>query len=236
MAYQIAVYQPPAYLTIQSTAQVVTTGVKVLVYGLAGSGKTRLQATAPGILILSAEQGLLSLKQFNLPYIMVKTIDDLKWVYQQVSGNPQWSWVQSIGLDSVSEIAETLLNNLIATNKDPRKAYGEMAQEVLNLLRMFRDIPGKNIVFIAKQGRVKDDQTGGFLNGPLMPGQQLDQHIPYMFDEVFQLCTFKDTEGKPFGALRTRRDNQNEAKDRSGMLDEWERPDLGLIFNKIKGN
>lgn len=228
-------WQPPAYLVIRGTGDIANNGIKVMVYGLAGAGKTRLLGTAPGVLILSAENGLLSLKVHNLPFIEVKTIQDLQYVYHQILTNPQWAWVQTVALDSISEIAETLLQALMASNANKQRAYGEMAQEVLNQLRTFRDIPGRNVVFIAKQGRVKDEQTGGMLYGPLMPGQQLDQHMPYMFDEVFQLCTFTGQDGKPYGALRTRRDNQNEAKDRSGLLDEWERPDLTAIFNKIKG-
>jgi hypothetical protein len=231
LAYQV--WQPPSYLQIQDTSLIANNGVKVMVYGLAGSGKTRLLATAPGVLILSAEQGLLSLKQFRLPYIMVKTIKDLEWVYNQIMTNPQWAWVKTVALDSVSEIAETALQALLAAETNGQRAYGDMAQDVLSIMRKFRDMPGKNIVFIAKQGRVKDELTGGFLNGPLMPGRVLDQHMPYMFDEVFQLCTFNDGEGKPYGAIRTRRDNANEAKDRSGRLDNWERPDLTAIFNKI---
>ena len=48
-------------------------GVKVLVYGAPGAGKTRLCATAPKPFILSAESGLLSLRKEKLPYQVLST-------------------------------------------------------------------------------------------------------------------------------------------------------------------
>jgi hypothetical protein len=226
-------YQAPSQYQIQNTRDVKThNGIKVMVYGLAGSGKTRLLATAPKPIIVSAEQGLLSLSNQDVPFIQIKqgpnekpALEQLKEIRMQIYNDKRF-WTAC--LDSASEIAEVCLRDMMARNKDPRKAYGDMAQEVLAEVRMWRDFPQRHIVFIMKQGRIKDEQTGGILNGPLMPGNQLDQHMPYMFDELFQLVTMGGNSG-----LRTRRDNLNEAKDRSGKLDEWERPDLTYIFNKI---
>lgn len=223
-------YTPPPQLQIFNTADVATdNGIKAMIYGLAGSGKTRLCATAPNPIILSAEQGLLSLRGQNVPYIKIKSLAELTAARLMLMNDRRF-W--TVCLDSASEIAEVCLREAIASNKDPRKAYGEMAQDVLNEVRAFRDFPQRHVVFIMKQGRVKDEQTGGVLNGPLMPGQQLDQHMPYMFDECFQLVTINNN-GNIQSALRTQRDNVNEAKDRSGRLDMWEPPNLTHIFNKI---
>jgi hypothetical protein len=219
-------YQAPPQLQIQNTRDVKTNnGIKCMVYGLAGTGKTRLCATAPRPIILSAENGLLSLSNQDVPFIKIGSLAELQAARMLVYSDRRF-WTAC--LDSASEIAEVCLRDLQAKNKDPRKAYGDMAQEVLAEVRMWRDFPQRHVVFIMKQGRMKDEQTGGILNGPLMPGQQLDQHMPYMFDECFQLVTMGGNSG-----LRTRRDNLNEAKDRSGKLDEWERPDLSYIFAKI---
>lgn len=224
-------YTPPPQLQIRNTHDIGTdNGIKVMVYGLAGSGKTRLCATAPHPIILSAEQGLLSLRHLNIPYILIKSVAELKAAREMLMNDRRF-W--TICLDSASEIAEVCLQEQLSGNKDGRKAYGEMAQTVLNEVRAFRDLPQRHVVFIMKQGRVKDELTGGFLNGPLMPGQQLDQHMPYMFDECFQLVASVGQDGRQYGALRTQRDHMNEAKDRSGALDLWEPPDLTHIFRKI---
>ena len=50
--------------------------VKALVYGDAGAGKTKLCATAPTPVILSAESGLLSLADYEIPVIDISTAQD----------------------------------------------------------------------------------------------------------------------------------------------------------------
>jgi len=223
-------YQPPPQIVIQSTRDVGTTnGVKMMVYGPAGSGKTRLCATAPRPIILSAENGLLSLNDQNIPFIRITSLEQLIATRQYLLNDKRFF---TCCLDSASDIAERCLKERMSSNKDPRKGYGEMAQEVLNEVREWRDFPQRHVLFIMKEGKVKDESTGGFLKGPLMPGQQLDQHMPYMFDECFQLVTVNQN-GNIQSALRTQRDHQNEAKDRSGRLDYWEPPNLTHIINKI---
>lgn len=221
-------------ITLISTAQLSSGhGVKVCVYGRAGVGKTVLCSTAPAPVILSAESGLLSLRHFNLPAIQIHNIWDLQEAYRWTMGSQEAQQFATICLDSISEIAETILGEEKGKVKDPRKAYGETQDQMLALLRNFRDMPGRNVYFTAKQARTKDEATGAFVNTAMMPGQQLPQAIPYFFDELFQLVVGKDNQGQEFRALRTRPDNNNDAKDRSGTLNEWEPADLGYIFNRI---
>lgn len=218
---------------IRDTANFAVNGCKCLVYGGAGVGKTRLMRTAPSPLVLSAESGILSLRKEHMPYISIATYADLEASYQHIAFNPQFAQFLTIGIDSASEIAETILADEMTKNKDPRKAYGEMATRMMNLLRQFRDLPGRNVVFTAKMGRLTDQTTGGIMWGPMMPGQQLDQQVPYMFDEVFHLGLHRGQDGVNYPWLRTQADNQYTAKDRSGALQPWEAPDLTAIFQKI---
>ena len=51
--------------------------VKCLVYSEAGVGKTILNRTAPNNIVLSAESGLLSLQNDNVPYIEINSIIDV---------------------------------------------------------------------------------------------------------------------------------------------------------------
>jgi hypothetical protein len=221
-------------ITIISTATISQShGVKVCVYGRSGTGKTRLCATAPAPVILSAENGLLSLRQYNLPAIQINNYFDLQEAYNWAMQSHEARQFHTICLDSVSEIAETILGEEKKGVKDPRKAYGATQDQVLALLRNFRDMPYKHVYFVAKQWKVKDEGSGLLFNSAAMPGQQLPQHIPYFFDELFQLVIGKDNQGQSFRALRTQPDPQNDAKDRSGVLNEWEPADLSYIFNKI---
>jgi hypothetical protein len=210
-----------------------TTAIKCLVYGQAGIGKTRLMRTAPQPLILSAEGGLLSLRKENLPFLEIKDMNTFFGVFQWLYAAQDNYAYRTIGIDSASEIAETILAAELKNTKDPRKAYGELVNQMMAALRAYRDLPYRHVVFTAKMAHVKDQNTGGLLWGPSMPGQQLDQQVPYLFDEMFHLGAYRDAQGQDFTALRTRPDNQYQAKDRSGALDAWEQPDLNAIFDKI---
>lgn len=208
-------------------------GVKILVYGQAGAGKTRLCATAPNPVIISAESGLLSLREFDLPVIEVSTIADVHEAYKFLAESEEGSQFASVCLDSISEIAEVVLAAEKKATRDPRQAYGALQEQMAELLRAFRDLPGRNVYMSAKIERSKDETTGAMLYAPSMPGQRLGQSLPYLFDEVFALRVEKDTEGRPTRWLQTQADFQYAAKDRSGALDAFEAPDLGAVINKI---
>ena len=215
---------------ITNTKDVHMCKIKVLVHGPSGSGKTRLCGTTGGkAIILSAESGLLSLAGMDLDVWEIKNIDDLKEAYTFLKSDVTYDWVC---IDSISEIAEVVLNAEKKLTKDPRKAYMEMGDQMTALVRAFRDLP-KNVYMAAKQDKTKDEMTGGFIYGPSAPGQKLAASLPYFFDFVLVLQNWKDAEGKMQSALQTQRDAQYDAKDRSGLLDMVEPPSLQHIYNKI---
>ena len=217
-----------------STKDYAANGIKILVHGQAGIGKTCLCASLPDPVILSAESGLLSLSGLDLPAIEIRTIDDLSEAYQWIAESDEAKQYKSICLDSISEIAEVVLTNEKGKEKDPRKVYGNLQDIMSDLMRAFRDLPGRNVYFSAKQERVQDE-NGRILFGPSMPGQKLAQQIPYLFDEVFSYQMVRDENNVPKRVLLTQPDGISVAKDRSGRLDLWEEPDLGKIISKIRG-
>ncbi len=207
-------------------------GVKILVYGRAGVGKTRLCSTAPSPVILSAESGLLSLAHVEIPVVLINTVQDLTEVYNWLLSSSEAKQFQTVCLDSLSDIAETVLANAKLLVKDPRQAYGELMDKMMMTVKAFRDLPGKHVYMAAKLEPVKD-AVGVIRNMPAMPGTKLGPSLPYLFDEVFKLDIGKDTEGNPFRYLQTAPDMQSEAKDRSGRLEMYEAPDLTHIINKV---
>lgn len=225
--------------TIRSTQGFGTAnGVKILVYGKAGMGKTTLCATCPSPIILSAEGGLLALARWNLPYIEIKTLGELRDAYGWARSSAEAKQFQTICLDSISEIAEVVLS--VAKSPKPgakvdgRQAYGSMIDDMTKVVREFRDLPGYHVYMSCKQERIKDEATGVVLNGPSMPGNKLGQAMPYFPDEVFQL-DFEGFHPQQYRVLRTQPDMLNDAKDRSGVLQPIEEPHLGKIINKITG-
>ena len=207
------------------------TGIKVLVYGPAGAGKTRLISTTGDLdntLILSAEAGLLSLREHSIDVFQVTNLDAMREAYGHLkTGNHHYKW---ICIDSISEIAEVCLAEEKARSTDGRKAYGELADTMFKLIRGFRNLP-VNVYMSAKQTRYEVD--GGLVYAPLLPGRQLKDGIPYLFDEVFALRCQRGEENNVRRFLQTDNDGFYDAKDRSGALEMVEPPNLEHIRNKI---
>jgi len=233
-----------------TTGQVTANnGIKLLVYATSGIGKTVLCATAPAPVVLSAESGLLSLTRknierifgvntpgitYDIPVMKINTIEDLQEAYLLCRDNPQMKQFKTLCLDSITEIAEQVLNNAKRTNKDPRQAYGVLIEKMQTIIRDFRDLPGYNVYMAAKAEPMKDELTGIVKTGPAMPGSKLGHQLPYFFDEVLRLAVGKDPKTQQtYRYLQTQPDLQYEAKDRSGALDQMEMPHLTHIFNKI---
>lgn len=214
-----------------------TNGIKLCVYGQAGAGKTVLCATT-GVpdktLIISAEAGLLSLKDTDIPVVEVKTIEDLQDVYKWLTEDPQGLSFEWVCLDSISEIAEVVLNAAKKATKDPRQAYGELQEKMEDLIRAFRDLP-RNVYFSAKMESYQDE-AGVVRYQPMLPGKRLPAGLAYFFDEVFFLRVDKDESGQPIRYLQTQPDMKYHAKDRSGELSVTEWADLSAIAQKIRGD
>lgn len=217
-------------IALKRTGGLSAHGVKLLVYGQAGAGKTTLIKTLPNPVVLSAEGGLLSIADADLPFIEISDMQTLREAY---------SWVleseyKSVALDSISEIAEVVLNAEKKATKDPRQAYGAMQEQMADIIRAFRDLPGRHVLMTAKLEKTQDEM-GRVLYSPSMPGNKTGQALPYFFDEVLALRVEKDGEGNTQRALMCDSDGLWLAKDRSGKLSSWEAPDLSEIIAKIGG-
>lgn len=220
------------FTTTRKSAQ--ERGINVMVYSKSGVGKTTLAATAKDNIILSSENGLLSLGDHDIPAIEITKFADIKESYEWVASSKEAAQFQTVTLDSITDIGEMVITYYKGLYKDPRQAYGELVIKVHDTIKKFLDLSSKNIYMIAKEARFKDEVTGGFFYGPAMPGQRLPQDLPYLYDEVFHLEIGMTDSGKKYRFLRTQPDDQYDAKDRSGALDEVERPHLDHVFNKIK--
>jgi phage nucleotide-binding protein len=219
-------------INLKRTSALARDGVKILIYGQAGAGKTSLIPTLPSPIVLSAEAGLLSIAGADVPYIEIGSIQDLQEALEWLTGSSEAAAFQSVALDSISEIAEVVLTDEKRVAKDPRQAYGAMQDAMAGIIRAFRDLPGKHVYMSAKLDK-SQDETGRILYAPSMPGNKTGQQLPYFFDEVLALRVEKDAEGVPQRALMCDGDGLWLAKDRSGRLDAWEAPDLGAVIQKI---
>lgn len=221
-------------MQIQSTQSATLQGIKGLVYAKAGMGKTYLATTCQAPFVIATEPGLLSLRKHNIPYVYCSTIAELLAVADWIAGSAEARQFRTYFVDSLSEVLELLLaaERLRVGQKEPRKAYNELAMQALELIRRFRDIPGPNIMFLAKEEYSQDD-TGALMFRPKFPGRAVGIEAPYFFDEVWQIFLYRAQDGKEHRAFRCHPTNQHEAKDRSGALEPIEPAHLETVFDKI---
>lgn len=220
-------------MEIKSTQAVSANYLKMVVYGEAGAGKTRLIPTLPSPFILSAEGGLLSIREHNLPYVEIESMAAMTEAFQWIRGSQEAQGFASICIDSLSEISEICLNEELEQNKDPRKAYGKMADRVLGMLRRFRGLQ-KHVYFTAKMGQIQDGEAG-LVRGPILPGKIMTREIPYLFDMLMAYRVNQTIDGATQRWLQTQPDGVWFAKDRSGALQPAISPDLGAIIQSVLG-
>ena len=230
-------------IVFKKLADVVNDGrIKALVFGGAGSGKTTLIATLPGRgIVISAEAGLLALRRLveagevrgNVDVVEVRTIADVREVYVAAKAAVAAGELDWLAVDSVSEVAEAVLAAEKGNNKDPRKAYGELQDQMIALVKSFRDL-ATDVYLICKSEQWKPDEEAPAVIRPMLPGSKLGNALPYLVDEVFYLSVHKDAEGNPLRLLQTAAGTKVDAKDRSGKLDPLEPADLGAILAKIR--
>lgn len=223
-------------IKVQRTSEIEFHGVKCIIFGGAGVGKTRSIATAPKPIIISAEEGLLSLMDVDVPFIEVNSLEELDEAYNMLKKDAGQTY-KTIGLDSLSEIAEVLIAKELPKHKDGRQAYAALAQAMIPMLKKFRNLKNVNTVFSCKKIDIKDDDSGAISTELLLPGNVLAYQVPYLVDELFYMDI--DKKGIPF--FQTKPSRKVFAKDRSGALDpagEFAKdadsvPDMTAIFDKI---
>lgn len=137
----------------------------------------------------------------------------------------------TLGIDSVSQMAEIILNDELKINKDGRKAYGEMSRKIMDWINKLYFFPQKHLYLICKQTTVEEATVQK--RRPYFPGQDLNVKVPHLFDEILHLGlhNIPGVVGAQ-KAFCTAEQFDLLARDRSGNLAAYEPPDLTALFNK----
>lgn len=227
---------------VQQCSQLVHRfGVKAIIYGGPGTGKTPMLTTIPNSIIAFTEPGLLSIRKHTGAGVMTTNYKEIRDFWMWAIQSREAQQFQTKCSDSVSQMAEIILQEEFArqavggkgNNQDPRNAYGEMAKKMMELMNWIYYAPNFNAALIAKEGDV--EFAGESKARPYFPGKDLNIRIPHLFDSVWRVETLKISTG-PFQAgarvVRTRENFAAFARDRSGNLNELEQCDLSMLFSK----
>lgn len=208
-------------------------GVKCLAHGAPGTGKTPLIKTAPRPVILLSEPGAMSLRDaHNIPAYPGYTRAAITEFFQWFFGSHEASNFDTLVCDSISQIAEIVLADELPKNKDPRKAYGNMSQQVMQWVNGMYFMPQKHAYLISKQ--IVAEVGGAKVSKYFFPGQDLNVKIPHLYDEILCVGLFMipGAGANPVRAIQCHPSYDVIARDRSGKLAQYEPPDLTALFRK----
>lgn len=221
-----------------------TFGVKALVYGDPGTGKTPIINTAPRPVLCATEPGLRSMTGSNVPtweaYTAARAHEFFDWLFQ----SNEAAYFDTVCIDSVSQFAEAQLTLELSRNAHGKKAFGEMATAVHKQLSGIYYMKNKHVYLIAKKsnyeqttvsapaypGAVPMQNTTRYAR-PYFPGQDLNIKVPHLYDEILHAEKVQHN-GQTYPAFRTRGNDLCLARDRSGKLAEFEQMHLGNLFAK----
>lgn len=215
---------------IKKADETLSHGLKVLLYGSSGVGKTTMIGTLPGkTLLLNAENGVLVLKDCpnakNIDIIDVKTVPDIVSVYQSLLSG-ELSGYDNIVLDSLSEIGEAMFTQIELdpnVNKEYGGLYTTFRSRMVELIKAFRDLKGYNVVLIALADQV--DLNGIIKMMPSLPHKKTQASIMALFDE----CLYLETSSDGTRHVRTTETNMFMAKSRMKIEDN----NTDLDFSKL---
>jgi len=118
---------------------------------------------------------------------------------------------------------------------DTRGAYGLHGREMLAWLSQLQHARNRNVVFVGILDQ-KEDDYGRVQWVPQIEGSKVGRELPGIVDEVITYQEIQTEDGAKFRGLICTSPNAwgYPAKDRSGRLDQIEKPHLGELFDKIK--
>lgn len=211
-------------------------GVKSLIYGPPGGGKTPIINTCPRPVMLACEAGLLSMRNSMVPTWRAFTGDSIDEFFKWLFSSNEAKNFDTVAIDSSTEMAQIYLQELengkskLGNKVHGLAAYGMMAKKVLEHLNMLYFTEGKHAYVIAKQQILIENNL--LIKKPYFPGIILNSEMPHKYDQILQLDIHNVPGIGPTRAFRCVGTIDVMARDRTGQLAEFEFPDFGQLVKK----
>ena len=214
-----------------------------LVLGPAGIGKTSLLRTIPEgekVLVLSAESGLLSLRDLvhsrQVEGFEIGSFAEMKEAYQYCISpeGKNFGWIFIDSLTEISSRCVEAMQSKYPSKSDSFPMWGEYNQLMTAIIKGFRDLQTHSVVFTGLVSVDKDESNRRFI-GPSISGSSLKERLTSYFDEVLLMESRTTEDGTEYRCFLTQPIERSCAKDRSGKLSPIEQPNLAAIKTKILG-
>jgi len=228
--------------------------INALIYGEAGTGKTRSAITLPGkTVIISAESGLKTLRGYEIEVWKVESWVDFDTAINTLiegKGTEEYAY-DNVFVDSLTEVTKICGDYILNERKDiyaARKTntktmfhdqrsiedWGVIKGRMDRMCRAFRDLP-YNVFFTALKHDIKEEKTGITKSVPLVSPGSLAEDLPGIFDHVILAKADMDpSTKKPVFWWEHAQTEKQMGKDRSNNLEWKTEPNWQLIFDAYK--
>lgn len=209
----------------------------MLVYGVGGIGKTTFASTFPKPLLLDFENGAKYFKQRGIDLDVVKvdtwfTNDDKKELAKLMEN------YDTLIFDPIGEMMEKIIKSDNISGTKYRQSdggltiagWGKVKDHARSILKWARDLD-KNVVLVAHVDEKSDDET--LVKRPLIATKISDEIIAMV--DIVGYLDMVTSEGIEKRVIRVNpTDKKYIAKDRTGALPAFAKPDYGYIHDLIK--
>lgn len=207
--------------------------IKALIAGPPGSGKTLISSTFPNPFYASAEGGLMSIADRQIPYAEITSSTDLLAVKTMMDQDPITREkllgfpVDTIVIDTIDEIQRLLIRERLDEQKKEAmqlQDWGWIGEQMSSIVRGFRNL-SMNVIFTVHVKEQQDGDTGRVWIEPGLQGA-IAKQIPGAVDLALFLKSTTVAAVENGQAVRkfvrllvTQPDVQHDwIKDRSGKL------------------